>query len=49
MSTLQVLEAPSDVSEKVISRAVGEELRRAREALGLVAGATCVPPAVRHR
>lgn len=34
MSAPQVVEAPSDVSEKVISRAIGEELRRAREALG---------------
>ena len=34
MSTAQVMEAPSDPTEKAISRAIGEELRRAREALG---------------
>ncbi len=34
MSTPQVLETPSELSDKVISRAIGEELRRAREALG---------------
>jgi len=34
MSAPQVVEAPSDTSDKVISRALGEELRRAREALG---------------
>lgn len=34
MNAPQVVEAPSDASEKVIRRAIGEELRRAREALG---------------
>jgi transcriptional regulator with XRE-family HTH domain len=41
MSTAQATEAPSDPSEKVISRAIGEELRRAREATGWSRGQVC--------
>jgi len=34
MNPAHTAEAPSDPTEKAISRAIGEELRRAREALG---------------
>jgi transcriptional regulator with XRE-family HTH domain len=34
MSASQTTDAPSDVSDKVVSRAIGEELRREREAGG---------------
>jgi hypothetical protein len=34
MSSSQTTEVPNDVSDRVISRAIGEELRRAREAGG---------------
>jgi transcriptional regulator with XRE-family HTH domain len=34
MNGPQVADAPGEVTEKVISRAIGEELRRAREATG---------------
>jgi transcriptional regulator with XRE-family HTH domain len=34
MSGLQMVDAPAEVTDKVISRAIGEELRRAREATG---------------
>jgi transcriptional regulator with XRE-family HTH domain len=34
MSSSQAVEAPGEPSDKMISRAIGEELRRARETLG---------------
>jgi ribosome-binding protein aMBF1 (putative translation factor) len=34
MNGPQVSDAPGEATEKVISRAIGEELRRAREATG---------------
>jgi transcriptional regulator with XRE-family HTH domain len=41
MSSAQTVKAPSSPTEKTISRAIGDELRRAREATGWSRGQLC--------